>query len=349
MKASRGMTTPHLYPLRFEPIHQYRPWGSRRLARLFPELPDIDTIGEAWLLSDRNEQVSIVTNGPLKGRSLGELLSLFPLELLGKGSRHFDHFPLLLKYLDVRTQLSVQVHPSDAHPKLIPAGDTGKTEAWIVIEAGPAARVFAGWKASVSPASVRAAIANGTVAELLASFTPKPGDAILIPAGTVHSLSDVVVFEAQQNSDVTFRLYDWDHIDPRTGERRALQIDEAMACITFEQGAVDPIAPIAAGSLPRLRETLVECEQFGVTRIRGSLQFHVGTIQEPSVLVCLSGKGSLEHGGRSYPFAKSDLLLLPAIAGRCLCQPQGMVTVLEISLQESLIRLKGVAAGAASC
>lgn len=342
------MTT-HLYPLRFEPIHQYRPWGSQRLSRLFSRpLPDIDSIGEVWLLSDRDEQVSVVTNGPLKGRSLGELLALFPLELLGERSRHFDHFPLLLKYLDVRTQLSVQVHPSDAHPKLIPSGDTGKTEAWIVIEAGPTARVFAGWKSVVSPASVRAAIANGTVADLLASFTPKAGDAILIPAGTVHSLSDVVVFEAQQNSDVTFRLYDWDHIDPRTGQRRALQIDQALACINFEQRAVDPIVPIAAGSWPLLRETLVECEQFGVTRIRGSLPFHVGAIQEPSVLMCLAGEGSLEYAGRVYPFAKSDLLLVPAIAGRCLCQPQGMVTVLEISLQENLLRLKGQAASAAS-
>ena len=149
------------------------------------------------------------SNGPLEGRSLGRLLALFPQQLMGERTRHFDRFPLLLKYLDVRTRLSVQVHPSDAHAKLVPAGDTGKTEAWIVLEAGPAARVFAGWKAPVSPTSLRAAIADGSVAELLASFTPKSGDAILIPAGTVHSLADVVVFEAQQNSDVTFRLHDW--------------------------------------------------------------------------------------------------------------------------------------------
>lgn len=342
------MNASHLYPLRFEPIPQYRPWGSQRLARLFPNsLPGNDTIGEVWLLSDRAAQASVVANGPLKGRRLGELLSLYPQELLGVRSRHFDRFPLLLKYLDVRTQLSVQVHPSDAHPQLIPAGDTGKTEAWIVMQAGPAARVFAGWNTSVSPDSVRAAIADGTVAGLLASFTPKPGDAILIPAGTVHSLSDVVVFEAQQNSDVTFRMYDWDHIDPRTGERRALQIDQALACINFEQGAVDPIAPIASGSWPLLRETLVECEQFGVIRIRGSLPFHVGATQEPSVLMCLAGTGSLEYGGRVYPFARNDLLLLPAVVGRCLCQPQGVVTVLEISLQDSLIRLREPIAWAA--
>ena len=122
---------------------------------------------------------------------------------------------MLLKYLDVSKTLSVQVHPSAAYPQLIPAGDTAKTEAWVVLEAGPQARIYAGLRAGTSANVLRQAIAHGTVADQLASFTPRPGDAVLIPAGTVHALRDVVVFEVQQNSDVTFRLFDWDNWIPR--------------------------------------------------------------------------------------------------------------------------------------
>jgi mannose-6-phosphate isomerase len=259
------------------------------------------------------------------------VLAQSPEQLLGKLSGHFSRFPLLLKFLDVRTRLSVQVHPSDACQQLIPAGDTEKTEAWIVLEAGPAARVFAGFKTATSPANLRQAIANGTVVDQLASFTPRLGDAVFIPAGAIHSLSDVIVFEVQQNSDVTFRLYDWGSLDPRTGQPRPLQVDQAMACIDFAQGAIGPITPLVAEMQPVLRETLVQCEQFGVTRISGEFLFLVGGVQMPHVLVCLAGKGFLEHDGRNYAFGKGDVLLLPAVIGRCLCQPQGAVSVLEIS------------------
>ena len=234
-----------LYPLRFEPIYQYRLWGGRRLANLLSApLPDDGPIGEAWMLSDRDDHPSLVADGPLKGRTIGQLLEQSPKQLLGKLAGRFRRFPLLLKFLDVSKTLSVQVHPSDANIDLIPPGETGKTEAWVVLEAGPESRIYAGLKPGNTAETLREAIANGTVADHLASFTPKPGDGVLIRAGTVHSLSDVVVFEVQENSDVTFRLYDWDHVDPKTGQRRPLQVDQAMACIDFTQGAIGPVAPV---------------------------------------------------------------------------------------------------------
>ena len=159
----------------------------------------------------------------------------------GQTQRALRSVPAAVEVPRCDGKLSVQVHPSDADKELLPAGETGKTEAWVVLEAGPEARIFAGLKAFTRAATLRQAIRKRTVADQLASFTPNPGDAVLIPAGTVHSLSDVVVFEVQQNSDVTFRLYDWGHLDPRTGQRRALQVDQAMACIDFRQGAIGPI------------------------------------------------------------------------------------------------------------
>ena len=225
-----------LYPLRFEPIYQYRLWGGRRLADLLAApLPSDGPIGEAWILSDRDDHPSLVANGPLKGQALGQLLKQWPEQLLGQRAGRFRRFPLLLKFLDVRNTLSVQVHPSDRQTRYIPAGETGKTEAWVVLEAGSESRIYAGLKPATTADNLRRAIANKTVAEHLAYFTPKPGDGVLVPAGTVHSLGDLVVFEVQENSDVTFRLYDWDHVDAKTGQPRPLQVEQAMACIDLRK------------------------------------------------------------------------------------------------------------------
>jgi mannose-6-phosphate isomerase len=297
-------------------------------------LPGGEPIGEAWLLSDRDDHPSIVAEGPLSGSTFRQVLEKFPAEIFGALSGRFARFPLLLKFLDVTGKLSVQVHPSDAAKEYIPVGETAKTEAWVVLRAGPEARVFAGLKAFTSSAALRRAVAAGTVAEDLASFTPRAGDTVLIPAGTVHSLSDVVVFEVQQNSDVTFRLYDWGHIDPATGQQRRLQVDQAMACIDFRQGALGPLPSQVEQREPVLREKLVQCDQFGVTRFQGLAPFTVGSPEQPRVLTCLSGGGQLESAGRDYPFHQGEVLLLPAAIGEIACRPSGPTSMLEISLPQ---------------
>jgi len=312
-----------LYPLRFEPIYRYRLWGGRRLANLLSApLPQDELVGEAWILSDRDEAASRVADGPLKGHTIAELLAQSPQQMLGASSVHFTRFPLLLKFLDVKERLSVQVHPA------------GKTEAWVVLEAGPAARVFAGLKPQTTAAGLRHAIAAGTVADRLAGFTPKPGDAIFIPAGTVHSARDIVVFEVQQNSDVTLRLYDWEQRDVRTGAARPLQVEQALSCIDFEQGAVIPLVPIVTETQPMVRESLFRCPQFRVTRIGGQAAFIAGATQAPHVLVCLVGEGLIDYGGTSYPFRAGDAVLLAPAVGACHCRPRGTVTLLEISLPD---------------
>ncbi len=324
-----------LYPMRFEPIYQYRLWGGRRLASLLSApLPEDESIGEAWVLSDREDHSSVVADGPLQGRTLGHLLEQAPEHFLGKLAGHYTRFPLLLKFLDVSKGLSVQVHPSDAHKELIPAGDTGKTEAWVVLEKGPDARIYAGLKPGTTADVLRQAISNGTVADQLASFAPRVGDGVFIRAGTVHSLRDVVVFEVQENSDVTFRLYDWDHIDSRTGQPRPLQVEQAMACIDFGQGVIRPVTAQIHATKPLPWEKLIHCDHFGVWRVGGEFPFVAGADGECRVMVCLEGKGELEHAGANYPFATGDVVLLPAVVGACLCRPNGTVTVLEISLPE---------------
>ena len=154
-----------LYPLRFETIYQYRLWGGRRLAGVLTTPSPSGPIGEAWLLSDRDNHESRVAGGPLKGRTIAQLLKQFPEQTLGVLAGRFRRFPLLLKFLDARQMLSVQVHPTDANTDLLPAGETPKTEAWVVLEAGTESRIYAGLKPGTTATSVRHAVTNGTLAD----------------------------------------------------------------------------------------------------------------------------------------------------------------------------------------
>jgi mannose-6-phosphate isomerase len=323
-----------LYPLHLEPIYQYRIWGGRRLGDILTEpLPDDDPIGEAWILSDRDDHASRVANGSLKGQTIGQLLEHWPDQLMGKLSGRFSRFPLLLKFLDAHEMLSVQVHPTDEHTDLLPAGETGKTEAWIVLEAGNESRIYAGLKTGTTADNLRQAITNGTVADHLAYFTPRPGDSVFLPAGTVHTLGgDIVVFEIQQNSDVTFRLYDWNHVDAKTGKQRALQIDQALACIDFTRGATKPIVPVMETTTPVQRERIFQCEHFYLWRLHGQSPFTVGEKDVPRVLVCLEGKGEIEHDDVVYAIGKGDVFLLPAAVGVCTFYPGSAVNLLEIEI-----------------
>ena len=325
-----------LYPLRFEPIYQYRPWGGRRLTKLISAvLPGDGPIGESWLLSDRDGHSSVIGNGQLKGRTLSELLKQRPEELLGKRAQQFHRFPLLLKFLDVRGSLSVQVHPSNAHKAHLPEGESGKTEAWVVMEAGSEGRIFAGLAPNASAITMREAIATGTVVDQLASFSPRPGDGIFISAGTVHSLRDVVVFEVQENSDVTLRLYDWNLVDGRTHQRRPLQVEEALACIDFAQGTIGPVVPAVEAMEPLLRERLFDCPHFVLWRMRSETSFAVGAMGSPRVLVCVGGEGDVMYEGAGYYLGRGNVLLLPAVVGACVCQPHSSISLLEISLPTS--------------
>jgi mannose-6-phosphate isomerase len=323
-----------MYPLRFAPIYRYRPWGGRRLATLLAApLPGDGPIGEAWLLSDRDDHPSRIADGSLEGWTISQLLANFPEQVMGKLAGRFRRFPLLLKFLDAREMLSVQVHPSDAHADLLPAGETGKTEAWVVLEAQPKSRIYAGMKPGASKSGLQRALANGGIAGHLACFTPKAGDAVFLPAGTIHALGGgIMVFEVQQNSDVTFRLSDWGHVDAQTGRPRALQIGQALACIDFAQRDSGLVPPILEEKTPVERERLFHCEYFQLWRIRGKSRFTVGMPGIPHILVCLAGSGVVEHGGAVYAARKGDAFLLPAFLGACMFRPEGVVTVLEIEI-----------------
>jgi mannose-6-phosphate isomerase len=267
--------------------------------------------------------------------TISQLMEKYPKAILGQLAGRFRRFPLLLKFLDVRQMLSVQVHPRDEQTDLLPEGETGKTEAWVVLEAGSEGRIFAGLCPGVSEDDLRR-LSPRTVETCLPSFSPKPGDGVFIEAGTVHSLGGgVQVFEIQENSDVTFRLYDWDHVDPRTGHKRPLQVEQALASVNFGQGVVEPLRARVGGSAHVQRQLMFDCRHFTLSRIRGASAFTVGAMEAPRVLVCLEGAATLLHEQERQAMRAGEVMLLPASIGACPVQPDGLATILEIAIPQA--------------
>lgn len=329
------MDATSLYPLRFEPIFKKALWGGRRLAELTGKpLPGDDPFGEAWILSDQGNNLSRVINGPLRGQSLRDLVEGDGTRLLGPGAeRYRKRFPLLLKFIDAQQALSVQVHPHDRHTDLVPPGDQGKTEAWVVLHADPDSRIYAGLRPGTTEQTMRQAIDRGTLQECLHWFTPKPGDCIFIPAGTVHALgAGVVIFEVQQSSDITFRLFDWNRVDAQTRQPRQLHIEQSLAVTDYARGPREPVVPVAEPTAPAQRERLVDCEYFKLWRLRSEQPFSVGAANACRILICIDGQADIRHRDESYPLRGGEVLLLPAEVGACACRPSGRVTLLECGL-----------------
>lgn len=325
-----------LYPMKFAPLFQYRPWGGRRFQDIFGwELPGDGLIGEAWILSDRTDLASVVSNGPLQGTTLAALLENYPHAMLGSQEGRFRRFPLLLKFLDVQKTLSVQVHPGDNRPDLLPPGEMGKTEGWVVLDAHQKSRIYAGVKPGVTPDDLRN-LTRDTVDQRLNFFHPNPGDSVLVEAGTVHALGGgAVVFEVQENSDVTFRLYDWNNIDPATGKLRPLQVEKALSCVDFEKANVKPVALESLKASANSRDLALDCSHFRVWRVARDTPVGVGGDGLCRVCVFIEGAGLLESSKTPLECRKGDVVVLAASLGTCWFEPRGPAQFLEIMIPEA--------------
>jgi mannose-6-phosphate isomerase len=270
-----------MQPLVFEPYLRPQIWGGRRLEhRLGKALPADGRFGESWEISAHPLHVSRVAEGPLRGTTLDVLAASRGRELLGRAVASPAEFPWLVKFLDCHDQLSVQVHPDDETARRLLSNETGKTEAWVVLEVGPAGRIQAGLKPGTTRADLVRHLDAGSVAECLHSFAPRPGDCVFLPAGTVHAVGGgVLLAELQQSSDATFRLFDWNRLGA-DGKPRALHRREALESIHWPTGPVVPVEPRALPEVPAGAhgERLVDCPYFCIDRYRLS-----GDLPLPSV------------------------------------------------------------------
>jgi mannose-6-phosphate isomerase len=221
-----------LYPFTFRSIFKQRVWGGRELERLYRKpLPPAVPIGESWEIADRPGDVSVVANGPLAGKDLRWLMENHAAELLGDAKAHDRRFPLLIKILDAQEKLSLQVHPPAARAAEL--GGEPKTEMWYLAEAAPGAELYVGLKRGVTRAEFESKVEAGTVAECFHRVRVQSGDAMFLPSGRVHALgAGLVIFEIQQNSDTTYRVFDWNRLG-LDGKPRELHVPQSLASIDF--------------------------------------------------------------------------------------------------------------------
>jgi len=315
-----------LYPLRMLPAFDPRPWGTTDLSPIYPDHKFDEKIGEAWLTGDECK----VANGPLAGRTLADLSEACGRLLVGEAARDEKRFPLLLKFLFPHEKLSVQVHPDDAQAQRV-GQPWGKTECWYVAAAKPGAQIALGMKPGVTSSALRDAIEQKCAEDLLHWINVYPGEMIYVAGGTVHTLGPgSIIVETQQQSDTTYRLYDY-------GRPRALHLKEGLAAVKEKvaSGKVVRPAPAPAGSTKNTVASMIRAPYFVVDQFDLKEAQAFGTTDETGkasvqILVATEGCGIVEAPGMEpVTLAKGDAAVIPASLQAFGVRPQWGVTFLK--------------------
>jgi mannose-6-phosphate isomerase len=318
-----------LYPLLMSPTFDPRPWGTLDLSPIYPNHRFDEKIGEVWLTGDDCR----VANGPLRGKSLAELSAQFGRELIGDASNDLHHFPLLCKFLFPHDKLSVQVHPDDEAARRV-GQPWGKTECWYVAHAKPGAQIALGLKPGATREQFEQAIHQQRAEELLNWINVYPGEMIYVPGGTVHTLGPgSILVETQQQSDTTYRLYDY-------GRPRELRVKEGLAALKEKgsSGKVVRPAPVPIDGTKNRWSHLVASPYFVVEmlELKEHQDFRVSNESGKSsaqILIAIEGCGMIEaHGTEPVTLAKGDAVVVPASVGDFHVRPQWTVEFLKASL-----------------
>ncbi len=311
------MNADNLGPLRFEEQYFERIWGGRRLeSDLGKTIPADVPIGEAWLISDHPSAESVVAEGPFAGKTLRQLLDIDANAILGSRAQLTVHgrFPLLLKILDAADWLSVQVHPDDECAARLGEPDVGKTEMWHILHAEPNSELICGLDPSVDPDAFIAAARDGRLDAMLPRFTVAPGDAVFVRAGTVHAIGGgILLAEIQQNSDLTYRIYDWNRVDA-SGKGRELHLDKTRAATHFGSTHAGKQTPLElqdnSGAVKR--EILAACPYFAAERVRCSDAWRRATSRTSfHILLCIDGSAQVSAGSGISSLSMGQACLIP--------------------------------------
>jgi len=332
----------HIYPLTFTPVFRDYIWGGRNLeTKLGRSIPE-GIVAESWDISGHPTAPTTVDQGPLAGQTLLAVQEHLGLDLVGQRSQKMlerGKFPLLIKLLDANKPLSVQVHPEDVYANVHENGELGKTEMWYILHAEPDAFLIYGLTPDVTPESFRAAIEAATLESSLHKLPVKVGDAVYIPAGSVHAIMDgIVLAEIQQNSDTTYRVYDWNRVGV-DGTPRPLHIDQALDVINFAQvepGAFTPQPLAAEANLQR--ELITTCpyfnvEKFTFTEGNQTFQGHCdGSTFE--IWGTMAGQSQVNWAGEALPLPAVRFTLLPAALGEFEIEVTEPTTLLRVYVPE---------------
>lgn len=300
----------NIYPLQFEPILKERIWGGEKLHAELNK-PIISNItGESWEISTVEGDVSVISNGALKGISLNEVIDNFPKEVLG--TTVFDkfgkQFPLLFKYLDAKTDLSIQVHPNDELAKKR-HNSFGKTEMWYIMQADEGSRIIVGFKNNSNAKEYVSHLENNTLLALLEEVKVKTGDVFFLETGTVHAIgAGLLVAEIQQTSDITYRLYDFDRVDSE-GKKRELHVELALDAINYNKVETQK----KYNKQENVSNEMVNCPYFTTNYLNIAGEINVSkSATSFTVYMCTEGKFQLEFNRVEYHYSKGDTVLIPA-------------------------------------
>lgn len=294
-------------PLTFKPVYKDYIWGGDRLSKYFHRTGTPTPCAESWEISAHPDGTSIVAQGAYAGRSLPDLATEFGVALMGTKTPDSARFPLLFKLIDARDKLSVQVHPNNANASL--THGEPKTEMWYVLDRGQGSSLYAGLREGTTPEVLRAALADGTADKCLTEVRVTPGDAIYIPGGLVHAIGDgCLIYEVQQNSNTTYRLYDWNRVGA-DGKPRPLHIEESFKTIEWDNARMRECVNARMDGY----QSLVSCAFFHVGKLalEGSASLaHDGTTF--TALFVEDGSASVEAGGETVHLNKGMSCLIPA-------------------------------------
>lgn len=294
-------------------------WGGTRLRDEFGKKINLIPLAETWECSVHPDGPSVVENGEFSGQTLAEVLKAHP-EYMGSKMRGQKELPVLIKFIDAKKDLSVQVHPDDEYARLH-ENQNGKTEMWYVVDADKDANLIYGFAHEVNKDILADAVKTGTLGKHLQKIKVKKGDVYFVPAGVVHGLgAGILVAEIQENSNVTYRVYDYDRTD-KNGKKRELHFDKAVEVMQMEAAAnVQQRGRMVHYEPGCSREILCRCKYFETERIRVKQGLSFDVLDESfQVLLCLNGEGGIEGGDHpAVRFKKGDCLFLPAGLGKCI-------------------------------
>lgn len=301
------------YPLKFHSIFKYRMWGGNKLKTHLNKNYSESNIGESWELSDVPENKSIIANGAYEGLTLTEVLKKHPKEILGNSvyKKFGAVFPLLLKFIDAKTPLSIQVHPNDEIAKKR-QNSFGKNEMWYIMQADSEAELIVGFNKEETTKTYVEAIENGTILSTLNSLKVNKGDVINIPAGRVHAIgAGVLLAEIQQTSDITYRIYDYDRVDKKTQQKRELHTQESVDVIDFEVLS-DYKTPY--NETINTSNELVHCPYFktDINILSGKLSKNYTNKDSFIIYMCVEGEFQIHYDEKSYSLKIGEVILLPS-------------------------------------
>ncbi|WP_026835013.1 type I phosphomannose isomerase catalytic subunit [Eubacterium xylanophilum] len=302
-----------MYPFKLDSVLKDYIWGGHELERMYGKEVRGNTIAESWELCSISDGINTVRNGIFKGKKLNQIFDEFP-EYVGYSYSRNDRFPLLIKFIDAKSSLSIQVHPSDELANA-EAGEEGKAEMWYIISAKPRAYIYYGFKQQLGEKQLREAIETGEIVRYLNKVEVHPGDVFYIKPGTIHAIgAGVVLAEIQQSSNTTFRIFDYNRRD-MYGRARELHREEALRVLDTSpiipnQVHENNIINVPGGEIRQL----IECEYFSVMRLNiknGKMKFWCDPMSFHSLLI-IEGEGVLENKGKKYSFKAGDSWFLPA-------------------------------------